>query len=355
MNSWDIFVSAIKTEATKVGYCAAMNKFKEFCGVDDYDDFTKMDAVQIKKHLSEYVMSIKHLRYSSCNKYLSAIELFLDMNEITYPKRVIRKMLPANNKKAGGDMPYTTEEIQLMLDTTKSLKGKFLIHMFASMGLRPNGLHDPDLTLGDITDMPDGCKSLLIYEGSNEEYWSFWTPECVSAFTAYRNSRKYRGEYLTNDSPLIEIKGKPMGYRAVRHVMEDALERAGIIRTKTGARFDKALFYGFRKRFNTILKIDNSVNSNIVEKLMAHKKGLDGVYLQPTREECFNEFRKAINKLTIYEVGRIKAKIVEQEKQISVVDGLQDQISEDRKEIEELTRTVNRLLKSTPEQKPISS
>ena len=55
----------------------------------------------------------------------------------------------------------------------------------------------------------------------------------------------------------------------------------------------------FRKRFNTILKINNDVNSNIAEKLMAHKKGLDGVYLQPTREECFNEFVKAILQLTV--------------------------------------------------------
>jgi len=340
VNSWDIFVSAIKTEATKVGYCAAMNKFREFCGVSNYDDFTKMDTVQIKKHLSEYVQSIKHLRYSSCNKYLSGIELFLDMNEIIYPKRVIRKMLPADNKKPGGDLPYTTEEIQLMLETTKSLKAKFIIHLFVSTGMRPNGLHDPVQTLGDLVEMPDGCMALLIYKGSREEYWEFWTPECVSAFTAYRNSRKYRGEYLTGDSPLIEIKGRQMGYRAVRHVMEDAVERAGIKRTKTGARFDKALFTGFRKRFDTILKIDNSVNSNIAEKLMAHKKGLDGVYLKPTREECFNEFRKAIKGLTINEVDRIKAKVVEQEKEIKTNEKLQDQISSQQEQIDRLITSL---------------
>ena len=27
---------------------------------------------------------------------------------------------------------------------------------------------------------------------------------------------------------------------------------------------------------------------------MAHKRGLDGVYLKPTREQCFEEFEKAI-------------------------------------------------------------
>lgn len=54
----------------------------------------------------------------------------------------------------------------------------------------------------------------------------------------------------------------------------------------------------YRKRFNGILKMNNNVNSNIAEKLMAHKKGLDGVYLEPTREECFAEFVKDITELT---------------------------------------------------------
>lgn len=54
----------------------------------------------------------------------------------------------------------------------------------------------------------------------------------------------------------------------------------------------------YRKRFNGILKMNNNVNSNIAEKLMAHKKGLDGVYLEPAREECFAEFVKAITELT---------------------------------------------------------
>jgi len=39
---------------------------------------------------------------------------------------------------------------------------------------------------------------------------------------------------------------------------------------------------------------------------MAHKRGLDGTYLQPTREECFAEFLKAIPQLTISNEERIR-------------------------------------------------
>ena len=55
--------------------------------------------------------------------------------------------------------------------------------MFVDMGLRSNGLHDLDLTLGGIVNIPDECEALLIYKGDfNEEYWSFLIHECVSDF-----------------------------------------------------------------------------------------------------------------------------------------------------------------------------
>lgn len=338
MNAYDNFTAAIKTDATMTNYVRALEKFRQFAGVKDYDDFLSMSAETVKARLVDYVKSINHLTYPSCNSYLSAIELFLDMNEIPYPKKIIRRMLPANNRKAGGGKPYTTDEIENMLSVTYNPKTKFLIHLFTSTGGRPNALHDPPLTLGDVEDMPDGCKAVLIYRGSKEEYWTFWTPETVRAFENYLAMRRHNGEYLTQKAPLIESKGRAIPYRAVRKLMETVIEKAGIQRTKTGNRFDKALFYGFRKRFNTILKLENDVNSNIAEKLMAHKRGLDGVYLQPTREECFAEFRKAIQQLTISEVGRQKVRIQEQEKTIIEKNILQEQIAEQQRQIDELLR-----------------
>jgi len=85
-------------------------------------------------------------------------------------------------------------------------------------------------------------------------------------------------------------------------------------RVKVGCRFDKALLYGFRKRFNTILKLDNDINSNIAEKLMAHKNGLDGTYLKPTKEQCFAEFVKAIPALTLDKSDMLQMKLDEFEK-----------------------------------------
>ena len=71
-----------------------------------------------------------------------------------------------------------------------------------------------------------------------------------------------------------------------------------------------------------ILKINNSVNSNIAEKLMAHKKGLDGTYLNPTREECFAEFIKAIPELTINKQARLEAENKAKEAKITELEAL---------------------------------
>ncbi len=238
-----------------------------------------MNHVKLKELLVSYTVYLnsKKLTHSSISLYLSSIELFHDMNEIIYPKRVIRKLFPIEGKKQGGERPYTTDEIKRMLDGSPKFRTEALIHFFTSTGIRPNALHDPVLKISDLIDIPDGCKAVMLYKESKEEYWSFLTQEAVQAIDYYVRSRKLNGEHLDDESPLFENKGKPIQFRAVRHILTRVIKNAGIERTKKAARYDNALTYGFRKRFNTILKISEGLNPNIAEKLMAHKRGLDGV------------------------------------------------------------------------------
>jgi integrase/recombinase XerD len=63
--------------------------------------------------------------------------------------------------------------------------------------------------------------------------------------------------------------------------------------------------------------MNNDVNSNIAEKLMAHRNGFDGVYLKPTREQCFSEFSKAIQDLTISSENKNKMMIKKQKETIT--------------------------------------
>ena len=44
---------------------------------------------------------------------------------------------------------------------------------------------------------------ITVYEGSNEEYFTFCTPECTSFLDAYLEFRYQKGEKLHKDSFLI--------------------------------------------------------------------------------------------------------------------------------------------------------
>ncbi len=99
----------------------------------------------------------------------------------------------------------------------------------------------------------------------------------------------------------------------------------------------------FRKRFNTILKLNNDINSNIAEKLMTHKRGLDGTYLQPTREECFREFVKAIPQLTVNPIDRLKLENEKKQEKIDQLEAKTLEVLEKTKTNEDLENRIKRM------------
>jgi len=346
------FKQSIKTTATLRAYNYALDKFMIKSTLKSYDDVLKLYGEDIQGLLEDYIISLKNYSFQSANLYLAGVELFLDMNMILYHKRILRKLLPNNDAEPGGKLPYTTEEIGRMLSVTTKLRTKAVIHYLASTGSRPAGIENPVLKLKHVEDMPFGCKSVYIYDGSKQGYWAFLTPEASKSLDNYFSKRKVNGEKLTDESPVfVNIEGFPtakqehLSQSSTRQIIRDTILKAGIERTKTGNRYDKAIIYGFRKRFNTILKLNNDVNSNIAEKLMAHKRGLDGTYLQPTKEECFAEFIKAIPELTISPTERQRAVIENKNKEIVQLESKNEEIEMQKDEIERLAQAVDYLMK----------
>ena len=192
------------------------------------------------------------------------------------------------------------------------------------------------------------------------------TPEATQSLNDYFKSRKLNGEILTDDSPIFinitdnrNSKGEAITLKSIDEMLSRTIKNAVIERTKVSRdigkkthtihvidskRFNKSRSYSLRKRFNGILKMNNQVNSNIAEKLMQHKRGLDGVYLQPTREECFTEFKKAIPELTVDPSIRQQAKIKELEIE-------KTELEQKNARIEELEKRFNKEIKADTEHK----
>lgn len=340
MSAMDVFYGAISSDATKAEYANKLKRYEEFFEIADWDEYVAKDPNEIHDHLVYYINSQKktEIKSRTIKSMMSSVFLMLEMNRVTLHKKILQKMLPNDTTTGGGKMPYLTEEIQSMLDSTDRLRVKALIHFLASTGSRPAAITDPVLRMKHLRKIED-CLAVKIYDGSLEGYWAFLTPEAVSMLDRYHKSRRLNGEKFTDETPIFantnnsrSSKGGPISTATARTIMYRILEKAEVARTKNGKRFDKAAIYGFRKRFNTILKLNNDVNSNITEKLMSHKNGLDGTYLQPTMEECFAEFKKAIPELTVDGTARKQADL-EAEKSRS--DELQKKLDDQRDAVRE--------------------
>ncbi len=339
LSALDVFYGSINNPSTHVEYTNKLKRFEEFFGINDWDKYVAKDPDKIHDELVFYINSLKkqNIKNRTIKSMMNSVFLMLEMNRVVLHKKILHKMLPDDGLTEGGNMPYTTEEIHSMLESTDRLRVKALIHFLASTGSRPAGITYPVLRMKHLKKIED-CIAIKIYDNSKEGYWAFLTPEAVAVVKKYHNSRKQSGEKFTDETPVFSninnsrnSKGGPISTATARDIMYRILDKSQIERTKTGKRFDKAAIYGFRKRFNTILKLNNDVNSNIAEKLMAHKRGLDGTYLQPTMEECFNEFKKAVPELTIDGTARNKLELEQKEKEITELQTTQRELLEMKK------------------------
>jgi len=71
---------------------------------------------------------------------------------------------------------------------------------------------------------------------------------------------------------------------------------------------------------------------------MQHAKGLDGTYLTPTRQQCFDEFVKAIPELTLSEVEKKKMENQLQKDEITELKEKNEILEAQNKEIEDLKK-----------------
>ena len=207
----ELFESAIKsTEARKI-YMYSLKEFMKFAKIQDYDEITKLDTEKIQKILEDWVLHHvnRKIKAKSINGKLGAIIHFLEMNRVVFHKKILHKLIPSDDYVPGGETPFTTQEIQKMLNCTTKLRTKALVHFLASTGARTSSIIDPVLRREHVEDMPNNCKSVKIYDGSKEGYFAFLTPEASKALEQYLSSRKLNGEKLNPKSPLFANYDKP--------------------------------------------------------------------------------------------------------------------------------------------------
>ena len=87
---------------------------------------------------------------------------------------------------------------------------------------------------------------------------------------------------------------------------------------------------------------NKEVNDNVIEKMMGHKRGLDGTYLVVTPEMAFNEFKNGILSLTIDQTEKQKVTIESLQEEKSELEFTRGEWEDMKKEIRLLKRYSKR-------------
>ena len=333
-----LFHSAIKSQKTRQSYTGYLNEFLNFFIIKSFDKLLEIEPKKIQEMLENFVMyeSNQCLSLSSVNGKLSALKLFFAMNDIVELNWIKLSKMKPEKKKLTGDKPYTTKDIQDMLQRIgPNLKFRCIVHVLSASGMRIGGFSE--LKLKHIQNMPNGCRSILVYDDDKAEYTTFIHQEAVEALERYLESRRNSGEVLGPDSWLIPSKHD---VRIVNDTVSIRTQMSryahkGSVEIKKRGRYEKQANHAFRKRWDTILKSNQNINISIAEKMMGHSTTipLDNVYFKPAIEQMFDEYQKAIPELMIDDNHRFQLQLKEKDVKINA-------LSQKDNEIDMLKNTI---------------
>ena len=257
---------------------------------------------------------------------------------------------------------FSTEEIKLMLGVTKELRNKAIILFLSSSGVRRGAL--PELKMRNLKEMPDNCMAITVYENSDEEYTTFINQEAREALVRYFEKRQNDGEILKPDHPVFRTKyslaiakPKAVSEKTVSNLVHRAKQNSGVSLHDE----PNMLCHAFRRRFNTILKLNNNANAQLIERLMGHDMKLDNSYFQPTLDDLFKEYQKGVSDLTIDDNTRILEEVKalehensELEKKNRRIEDLEKKFEKELKYDDILSQLKDQVIKelSDPDRKP---
>jgi len=321
-----VFEKYCRSEATKEHYQYWFNDFLGWCKTHVEPMITGEGLLQLKETalqemIEDYVMDKrKGLSPNTLPLPIASLRLFFDMQDKVLNWKRIKKMIPTQVKKAGYSA-YQNNDIKNMLASAGSKRNRAMIHFLASTGCRIGAI--PELKIEHLTNMPDGCKSVLFYEGSNEEYHGFLTQEASKVLDEYLDERRKNGEHLNENSPIFRAEYsigiqpvKTLTLRGIEAILERLVKEAGSRKKINKTRCNIMSAHGFRKRYASIIKLNNKISWAVSERLLGHKSYLDPSYFVPTKENLFVEFRKVMTDLTIDDSIREKALREEAEQKV---------------------------------------
>ncbi len=254
---------------------------------------------------------------------------------------------------------YTREEISEILQFTNPLESSVTL-IASSSGMRRGGfdftwdcirpvyLRNNDFVMGSFDDKDDSdtvCGMIIVYAGSNEQYFALFTPEAWRAIKIYIT--QWRSDVLKDPKPkdpFLKRAGNSvvaLSCDAMANRLNKILKKAKIREPlEAGKRnYDIPIMNGFRRFFNKInketLSNDSPLAALIKKEMMMSHTGLlklDKNYFQTHWKELVIEYLEAVPALTISSEERVKAENKRLRKEKLNQDQLRKQMKDEIKE-----------------------
>jgi integrase len=195
--SYHNFINAIKSPASREVYNNSLKRYMNHLRTTDPEDLvSNTDPRFIESQLIDYIMTLRTdgLAYATMQHLVAAILTFYSLNDVVLNRRKISRYY-GEYKRVVKDRAYTVEEIHKALQIADQ-RMKVIILLLSSTGQRIGSLSH--LTLRSLTRMDDyDIYKIVVYEGTNNEYYTFCSKECASAIDSYLNYRIRCGENIS--------------------------------------------------------------------------------------------------------------------------------------------------------------
>lgn len=326
-----LFINAIRSPLTRQKYFGRLNTFFDFIlipkgNLDERCKIFVKNSIDNQKYplncVYRFVIHLKEkmekgeIVVSTIYNYLKPIKLLCEINDISVKWKKITIGLPKERKYADDRAP-TIEEIQKLVEYPDR-RLKAIVSTMISSGIRLAAWDDlkykhiqPIERNGIIV-----AAKIIVYPGSEEEYYSFISPESYFSLIDWKLFRITNGESVSNESWILRNlwdvttpSGGPRGlvsipkklkHTGVKSLVERALRSQGIRNQldEGKKRYPFQTDHGFRKFFKTRCEMAGMRSLNI-ELLLNHSCGLSDSYYRPQENEILDDYLKAIDLLTI--------------------------------------------------------
>jgi integrase len=383
------FIYALDSPAAREQYPKRLKIFLTFTGMPGKTVEEQAASFLAKNDIQFYRDSIikyitynkqrvlnKELAAGTLNMYYHTIKLFFDMNDITEQGinwNKISRGLPKVRVVANDRAP-TLEEIRKLMEYADR-RMKMLVTVMFSSGIRVGAW--TGLQLKHVIQVHDsGVAKLIVYDGENEQYYTFITPEAHAAIKEWIAYRESYGEKINPNSYLMRdlwpttndtiaygqnnhyvatglaTYPKEVTTDAIQKMLNRALKKQGVRQplkkgVGTTRRHPFKLAHGLRKAFRS--KAGQVMHHLNVELIMGHQTtGTQETYWRPIEKEVLVDYLRAVPHLTVLgPSGSDEERQQQLQQQQEKMQELKRDIEQDRASFENWKNYVYRLVKLT--------